>query len=275
MNIDDKGVLDGSVMDYVAPSKFALEALYYTKQYGHFHCDKQYRVERPFMDAMLMVLVQSGELVIETRGQCHRIQAQQIALVDCKYAHWYACDSAVDFLWFHFDGSASQAYYDLLFAENKWRCDASSRPHLKRHFDAIYLAQQSLDYREHEVSSQIHALLSQLAMEQRTTTLKRSLHDTLEYIHSHFASPLTVDGLAQASYMSVSQFIRAFKRYARTTPHDYILGYRLRQAKHLLTQTDHTIDSIADECGFSSASHFTRAFRKANQLTPSQYRGRA
>ena len=274
MQINDQGVLAGSVMDYVAPSHFAQKALYYTQHYGRFVCDRRYQTQRQFLDAFLVLYVQKGELTLETRGLEWQVTERQIAVIDCKYAHRYACQTQVDFLWFHFAGCSSQAYYDLLFEQQKVVFDASSHSHLKAHFDAIYLAQQRLDYREHEVSSHIHGLLSQLAMEQPLVRGKRSIKATVEYIHGHYSEGLTVEQLAKASCMSVSQFIRAFKQYAGTTPHDYLLSFRLRQAKHFLTLTGDSIDSIADRCGFSSSSHFTRAFRKAHNMTPSQFRGR-
>ena len=72
--------------------------------------------------------------------------------------------------------------------------------------------------------------------------------------------------------MSISHFIRSFKKYAGCTPHEYLLSYRLRQAKELLLSTDDTIERIAEQCGFHSASHFARAFRKNLSMTPSEFR---
>ena len=47
---------------------------------------------------------------------------------------------------------------------------------------------------------------------------------------------------------------------------------RLEQARTLLAVTQLPIAQIADECGFSSQSHFTASFRAAHATTPAEYR---
>jgi transcriptional regulator GlxA family with amidase domain len=51
------------------------------------------------------------------------------------------------------------------------------------------------------------------------------------------------------------------------------LSYRLRQSKQLLLTTALSVDQIAERCGFNSASHFARAFRNENAISPSEFRG--
>ncbi len=40
----------------------------------------------------------------------------------------------------------------------------------------------------------------------------------------------------------------------------------------MLREGEMTISEIATQCGFSSASHFIRTFRKAFGITPASYR---
>jgi hypothetical protein len=47
----------------------------------------------------------------------------------------------------------------------------------------------------------------------------------------------------------------------------------LERAAHLVTATDRTLQSIADECGFRGYDVFTRAFRRELGALPSQWRG--
>ena len=72
--------------------------------------------------------------------------------------------------------------------------------------------------------------------------------------------------------MSASHLIRCFKKHLSCTPHEYLLQYRLRQSKRLLQATEDSIEEIADACGFNSASHFARAFKAVNGMTPTAFR---
>ena len=56
------------------------------------------------------------------------------------------------------------------------------------------------------------------------------------------------------------------------TLRQYIISYRLKRAKKLLELTDKSVSEIADECGFTDASYFTKTFRTSFGMTPKDFR---
>ena len=56
------------------------------------------------------------------------------------------------------------------------------------------------------------------------------------------------------------------------TLRQYIISYRLKQAKRLLELTDKSAAEIAEECGFTDASYFAKIFKSAFGVTPKEYR---
>ena len=56
------------------------------------------------------------------------------------------------------------------------------------------------------------------------------------------------------------------------TLRQYIIQYRLKAAKRLLELTDKSAAEIAEECGFTDASYFTKTFKSAFGITPKEYR---
>jgi AraC family transcriptional regulator len=66
---------------------------------------------------------------------------------------------------------------------------------------------------------------------------------------------------------------REFHRHYGGSMGQYRRAERLRRSEQLL-RTDLTLSEIALTCGFSSHSHFTRAFAAAHGVAPSQYRRR-
>lgn len=99
------------------------------------------------------------------------------------------------------------------------------------------------------------------------------LQSVLAYIRDHLGDELSVSVLAEQAAVSVAHFRRLFQEAMGTPPHRYVLATRLEQARKLLAVTRLPIAQIAEECGFSSQSHFTASFRIAHACTPAQYRG--
>lgn len=67
---------------------------------------------------------------------------------------------------------------------------------------------------------------------------------------------------------------KVLKNSKGQTLRQYIISYRLKLAKRLLEATGKSISEIAEVCGFSDASYFTKTFRTSFGQTPKDYRNR-
>jgi AraC-like DNA-binding protein len=92
------------------------------------------------------------------------------------------------------------------------------------------------------------------------------------YINANLAERLTIRRLAARAAVSESHLSHSFIRYFRCSVSDYIRDCRLRAAARALRHTDEAIQKIAWDTGFSDQAHFSRAFKAARGLTPTQYR---
>jgi AraC-like DNA-binding protein len=79
----------------------------------------------------------------------------------------------------------------------------------------------------------------------------------------------------ELSHVSPSHLWRSTRRYFGLSPSELILDLQLRHAATLLTSTDERISVIGERCGFTSASHFSKAFRNTHLLSPREYRIRS
>jgi AraC-like DNA-binding protein len=100
----------------------------------------------------------------------------------------------------------------------------------------------------------------------------RKLAATMARLHDEFAEPLTSAQLAQQAGLSVSQFERTFRKAFGTSPHQYLVGIRVAHACRLLIETNDTVTTVAQQCGFYDHAHFTRAFARVMGTSPSGYR---
>lgn len=98
------------------------------------------------------------------------------------------------------------------------------------------------------------------------------LRPALEYINDHYVEPCGVDKLAGLCHLSQTHFRRLFLSIMGTTPLQYVIQIRIRQACILLNTTSEPITSIAQAVGIASISSFNRNFQQVMSVTPQQYR---
>jgi AraC-like DNA-binding protein len=92
------------------------------------------------------------------------------------------------------------------------------------------------------------------------------------FIQEGLAMKLTASILARRAGLSVASFNRRFKRHFGVTPARYVTETRVREAAHLLLQTDETIEAIAEETGFPNRAYFSRVFKQVTEESPAGFR---
>ena len=85
----------------------------------------------------------------------------------------------------------------------------------------------------------------------------------LTYAREHLQKQLTVDDLANAAHLSPRQFSRTFKTETGQSPAKAIENLRVEMAKNMMEHTQHPLDVIANQTGFSDADRMRRAFLRA------------
>ena len=98
-----------------------------------------------------------------------------------------------------------------------------------------------------------------------------SVERAVAFIKEHLCEPLPLSRVAEAVSLSPVHFHHTFRTATGKTLRDYVEEQRLRYAVNLLSTTDKTLTEIALECGFSSQSYFSYAFRRRMGKTPREY----
>jgi AraC-like DNA-binding protein len=94
------------------------------------------------------------------------------------------------------------------------------------------------------------------------------------WLRKHFRERISAKELGEALNFHPVYIARCMKRQFGCSPMEYLLHYRLDQAKLLLLQTDLPVGQIAQEVGFQQAAYFTACFVKSEGVTPREYRRR-
>jgi AraC family transcriptional regulator len=102
----------------------------------------------------------------------------------------------------------------------------------------------------------------------------RSVRRLEEYVRANLAQPISIEDLSKVVGLSKRHFLRAFQETVGLTPHRYIVGLRIEEAKRRLTETNDNVTSVALASGFSHSQHFSTSFRAATGMAPSDFRRR-
>lgn len=100
----------------------------------------------------------------------------------------------------------------------------------------------------------------------------RGIAAAVEYLREHLAEGIRVADLAKVAGMPVERFSRLVRRVFQLTPGQLVVKTRLEAATDLLVDTSTSIAEVAHACGYTDHSAFSRQFRAATGLTPTEFR---
>lgn len=92
------------------------------------------------------------------------------------------------------------------------------------------------------------------------------------YLDKHFREDISLDDLAELTFMNKYYLSHIFKEDVGKSPIQYILEKRVEEAKKMLCTTDLNISQISSILGFGTPAYFSQYFKKETSLSPSAYR---
>lgn len=98
------------------------------------------------------------------------------------------------------------------------------------------------------------------------------VHRSIDFIETNYSEDVSLIDIAAAAGLSPTHLTGVFRRETGATPYSYVINRRLRQAVHLLRNTDMPIAHVALEAGFADQQHLTRMVRARLQKTPKEVR---
>ena len=132
-------------------------------------------------------------------------------------------------------------------------------------------------------AAQVWLLLTEIARRERPPAVVASAEEPLSrrewlvtqvknFVFERHAEELTLDQVAWHVRMSAEHLARTFRKATGQTVFGYVQQLRLERAKTRLAGTQLTVNEIAREAGFGTASQLCRTFKQATGETPLAYR---
>ncbi|MFB9273897.1 response regulator transcription factor [Cohnella cellulosilytica] len=114
------------------------------------------------------------------------------------------------------------------------------------------------------------AELARLHAQKRT--VGREINSVLRFIEANYERDITLEELAELVQMSPNYLSGLFKKEMQQNYADYLVQYRIEQAKELLLGTYMKTYEVAEKTGFANHSYFSRAFKKMTGSSPREFR---
>ena len=93
------------------------------------------------------------------------------------------------------------------------------------------------------------------------------------YLRTHYQEDISAKDIAESLNFHAVYIARCMQKEFLLAK-EYLLRYRISEAKLLLLRTDYPVSRVAEEVGFNQAAYFASCFLKYEGISPRSYRQR-
>ncbi len=175
----------------------------------------------------------------------------------------------------HFSGPAVKPFFNRIHDINGSVMDLEMDSSPVSLFYNLYSSlQNKKELGRYKGSEWLYRFLIALLENLEFSSKKASPHVALaiDWMRKNYTKQVNLNDMCNEIEISYPHLSRLFLKEQGLTPIEFITQLRIEHGIHLLLNTDLTIKEIAKRCGYSSANYFTKVYKKAMNVTPSQYR---
>ena len=248
---------------------------------GHEKCSGNQKWGKGIRQQYILHLVISGKGTYITPEGEFSLSEGDIFLIRPYTEIEYYADSCEpwEYYWVNFTGN--DAEYILK------RTDLTvNSPVMHNCSDEVFAAMKTIvsnpanhRYENIELTGQLYILLALLmknsvsaSVSGREHSRRRILKTAKDYIETNYPMAMSVEDISAAAAVSRTTLFRVFRSELNMTPVEYLISFRIAQAKKLLSETDLSVMAIARSVGYEDNLYFSRAFREIEGKSPTEYR---
>ena len=245
--------------------------------------DGSYKVNKHWHQSIEIFLVQTGHITFYIDSQQFPISDKDFIIVNSNEIHSIDAPFENETIVIQIP---LQAFEGLFLDEQLINFDKQSQELNQRLIELIEQMFKAYEAQEEGylfyVKSRFYELLYLLCkafksgqLDESLLLQKRQLHRLsyiTSYMEQHYQEEITLPKIAAIFGFSPTYLSRIFHQYAQLSFQTYLFDIRVMHAARELLNTDHSINEIAMEHGFSDSRAFSKAFAKRYGCLPSKYR---
>lgn len=229
---------------------------------------------------LLYTIAADGEILYD--GEWTPLPPQSLLLIDCRKSYELRCACHADepwvFFWLRINGKVCDSIYETVNADGFAAYVTETPDRIEAEFGRIMeLFHEPGIESSFRISHGVSLLLTMLVDMRFAKSPKRSRHQetiaqATRYIQENYNTALDIDQLARQAQLSKYYFIKLFKEFMNIAPYEYVIVYRINEAKKYLRSTTMKVSQISEAVGFNDECNFIRTFKRVTGSTPLQYR---
>lgn len=265
---------------FAPPVEIQKESLCYSDGMG-FESSKTFYINRAGYNNYLIMHVIEGQLICSQNGQNVAVYPKESVLLDLHQAHQYSFAKEIPskIAWVHLNGSPIANMMEQL----QKMCDFPLKFELPDTYSKILTLFQISDRPDQDIFQQSELCYSLLLdffkeawnqqAEVKINQRQKEFQNVMwHYISHNLHKDITIDELAGVASLSKYHFVRKFKEIFGMCPMHFVLNEKIRRAKYQLENTTEPICKISQSLAFLNPSYFSKVFKQAEGVTPSEYR---
>ena len=214
-----------------------------------------------------------GAGFLEVNGKIYEVKKGECFITYPYSVFYYYPDkkNPWEYIWVDFEGAGVDEYLDACILNYKTPvCLSQKTRTLKKYFETI----EKLDIHGRnklEAKGLLYSILGILYDENTLNTDSELIDICVALIHSNYHKvDFQTNNICKELGISVSTLYRLFIKNFNTSPNEYLIEYRINQAKPML-KNGAMVKTVSLSCGYEDPLYFSRLFKEKTGFTPQKF----
>ncbi|MEY8338048.1 helix-turn-helix domain-containing protein [Lachnospiraceae bacterium 62-35] len=256
-------------------------------QYGWERCSPSHSYGPASRNHYLFHFIISGKGVLNTKdsqNQPHEYQLkknQGFMIFPGQVTTYIADDEEPwEYAWVEFDGVRAREFIEtagLTYNSPIYRCRRKElAPPIKEEIMALVQNNKATSlYQMGHLYLFLNQLIQSSASSKEMTEGKLKdfyIREAISFIEQNYKNPITIEDIAEFCNLNRSYLGKIFRSSLNQTLQQFLIYYRMNRAAELLKFSDMSVNEVAGSVGYPNQLHFSRAFKKTYDKSPSVWR---